>query len=231
MTLDFAKIISRAGDTHLVPRDIFDSLPSKSWPRLRLEQGEVLKEWFERRSERDLVIEQNTGGGKTVVGLLAAQSSLNEGVGPAVYLVPDTFLVTKWLRSRDSAQAASQNGDRIRWPNASPVNSSTGWSRTTARAQAARSWRVDTAFRRTACWPQLRRCGVVLRPPGRLSLAHVDEMRRWRQDGWTYAAIGDRFGVTRSAVKLRLARRLAKLVGCLVFPIIGLSPLARFAGR
>jgi hypothetical protein len=32
----------------------------------------------------------------------------------------------------------------------------------------------------------------------------VEEMRRLRQDGWTYTAIGDRFGVTRSAVKLRL---------------------------
>ena len=34
----------------------------------------------------------NTGGGKTVVGLLVAQSSLAEGAGPAVYLVPDHYL-------------------------------------------------------------------------------------------------------------------------------------------
>ena len=77
----------------LVPRDIFASLPDKPWSRLRLEQGEVLKQWFDRRTERDLVIKQNTGGGKTVIGLLAVQSSLNEDVGPAVYLVPDTYLV------------------------------------------------------------------------------------------------------------------------------------------
>jgi replicative superfamily II helicase len=34
----------------------------------------------------------NTGGGKTAVGLLVAQSSLAEGAGPAVYLVPDHYL-------------------------------------------------------------------------------------------------------------------------------------------
>jgi len=104
----------------LVPRDIFASLPDKPWSRLRLEQGEVLKQWFDRRAERDLVIKQNTGGGKTVIGLLAAQSSLNEDMGPAVYLVPDTYLVRQvadeakalglpyTLDARDTAFRSSQ---------------------------------------------------------------------------------------------------------------------------
>jgi hypothetical protein len=91
--LDLKRINAGQGDKLIDPRDIFNSLPNRPWPRLRLEQGEVLKTWFDRRDERDLVIKQNTGGGKTVVGLLAAQSSLNEGVGPAAYLVPDTYLV------------------------------------------------------------------------------------------------------------------------------------------
>ena len=39
------------------------------------------------------MIKQNTGGGKTLVGLLIGQSSLNEGFGPVVYLVPDTTLI------------------------------------------------------------------------------------------------------------------------------------------
>jgi RAD3-like DEAD/DEAH box helicase len=34
----------------------------------------------------------NTGAGKTLVGLLALQSSLNEGVAPAVYVSPDNYL-------------------------------------------------------------------------------------------------------------------------------------------
>jgi len=39
----------------------------------------------------------NTGAGKTVVGLLVLQSSMNEGVFPAVYISPDKFLVTQVL--------------------------------------------------------------------------------------------------------------------------------------
>ena len=35
----------------------------------------------------------NTGSGKTLVALLILQSCLNEGVGPALYVVPDKFLV------------------------------------------------------------------------------------------------------------------------------------------
>lgn len=97
MPLDLRRINAGQGDKLIDPRDIFNSLPGKPWPRLRLEQGEVLKAWFDRRSERDLVVKQNTGGGKTAVGLLAAQSSLNEGVGPAAYLVPDTYLVQQVL--------------------------------------------------------------------------------------------------------------------------------------
>ena len=93
MPLDLKRINADRDENLIDPRDIFNSLADRPWPRLRLEQGEVLKAWFERRSERDLVIKQNTGGGKTVVGLLLAQSSLNEGVGPAAYLVPDTYLV------------------------------------------------------------------------------------------------------------------------------------------
>lgn len=93
MPLDLSRIDPGAGTKLVVPRDIFASLPNKPWSRLRLEQGEVLRDWFDRRTERDLVIKQNTGGGKTVIGLLIAQSSLNEQVGPAVYLVPDTYLV------------------------------------------------------------------------------------------------------------------------------------------
>jgi hypothetical protein len=38
-------------------------------------------------------VKLNTGGGKTVVGLLIAKSSLAEGKGPVAYLVPDKYLV------------------------------------------------------------------------------------------------------------------------------------------
>ncbi|ORV21734.1 hypothetical protein AWB98_27165 [Mycolicibacterium conceptionense] len=95
MPLDLGRINPGKRSKLLEPRDIFAALPDKKFPRLRAEQGEVLKAWFERRDQRDLVIKQNTGGGKTLVGLLIGQSSLNEGAGPVIYLVPDRYLITQ----------------------------------------------------------------------------------------------------------------------------------------
>lgn len=95
MTLDWNRIGSATPALLLRPRDIFAALPNKPWSYLRQEQGEVLEGWFARRSDRDVVIKQNTGGGKTAVGLLIAQSTLNEGIGKAVYLAPDTYLAAQ----------------------------------------------------------------------------------------------------------------------------------------
>jgi replicative superfamily II helicase len=76
------------------PRDIYNALPAKpkGYEYLRGPQDQVLDAWYTRRTARDLVIKMNTGGGKTIVGLVAALSSLNEGKGPVAYLVPDHFL-------------------------------------------------------------------------------------------------------------------------------------------
>ena len=77
------------------PRDIFMSLPrkAKGYEYPRDVQTEVWKQWYEVRNEKNCVIKMNTGSGKTVVGLIILQSCLNEGKGPAVYIVPDNFLV------------------------------------------------------------------------------------------------------------------------------------------
>lgn len=96
MGINFSALNKGSGREQAVhPRDIFNALPNK--PRgmdyLRGPQDQVLDEWWKRRAARDLVIKMNTGGGKTIVGLLVAQSSLAEGTGPAVYLVPDHYLV------------------------------------------------------------------------------------------------------------------------------------------
>jgi hypothetical protein len=94
VALDWDRIGAGGGEALLRPRDIYAGLAARPWPYLRLEQGEILDEWFDhRRNDRDVVIKQNTGGGKTAVGLLIAQSTMNEGVGKAVYLAPDSYLV------------------------------------------------------------------------------------------------------------------------------------------
>jgi hypothetical protein len=93
MPIDLSKLKAVGAPRLTNPRDIYTALPHRPWSYLRLEQGEVLEGWFNRREQTDVVIKQNTGGGKTVIGLLIAQSSLNEGVGPAAYLASDTYLV------------------------------------------------------------------------------------------------------------------------------------------
>jgi hypothetical protein len=96
MPIDFGKLGgSTAADTIIAPRDLFNVLPAKA-PRYQYPrdvQADVWHQWFARRNERDLTVKMNTGSGKTVVGLLMLKSSLNEGVGPAVYVAPTPYLV------------------------------------------------------------------------------------------------------------------------------------------
>ncbi|MXZ53118.1 MAG: DEAD/DEAH box helicase [Acidimicrobiaceae bacterium] len=101
MPVDFRRFRSGGDKPPIVPRDVFNSLSGRApgFGYLRDVQGQVLEAWYARRDERDLAIKMNTGTGKTVVGLLALRSSLNENVGPALYVAPDKFL---------AEQAASQ---------------------------------------------------------------------------------------------------------------------------
>jgi hypothetical protein len=101
MPFDFGSLQKQpAYETVTAPREIFNALPgrSRNLEYLRDGQASVLESWFRRRSERDLVIKINTGGGKTVVGLLILQSCLNEKEGPALYVAPDTYLVEQVRR-------------------------------------------------------------------------------------------------------------------------------------
>lgn len=93
--IDLSKLGNSSSRVLLEPRDIFMSLPSrvKKYEYPRDVQSEVWKKWFSIRNQNNCIIKMNTGSGKTVVGLLILKSCLNEGKGPAVYVVPDNFLV------------------------------------------------------------------------------------------------------------------------------------------
>lgn len=98
MAFDFAKLTgSGAIATIKEPSTLFDALPNKAdgYGYLRAVQKTVLDAWSARRGERDLVIKTNTGGGKTIVGLLMLQCSLHEQMGPALYLAPDPHLAER----------------------------------------------------------------------------------------------------------------------------------------
>lgn len=95
MSFDFSKVRTGGQARKLTdPRQLFDALPSREQRLefLRDPQGQVLETWYERRTERDLVVKMNTGSGKTLVGMLMCQSSMNEGFGPALYVAPDPYL-------------------------------------------------------------------------------------------------------------------------------------------
>src|SRR5260370_33504791 len=97
--VDFKKLrSSRTQPTVTHPIDVFQRLPKTPGINdLYVSQAQVLDEWYKRRNESDVVIKLHTGGGKTLVGLLIAQSILNETKEPVIYLSPNNQLVKQIL--------------------------------------------------------------------------------------------------------------------------------------
>ncbi|MCU1303590.1 MAG: type restriction protein res subunit [Candidatus Sulfotelmatobacter sp.] len=56
-------------------------------------QSEALRSWDAVREKKDVVLEMNTGGGKTLIGVLMAQSLVNETAGHIVYVCPTIQLI------------------------------------------------------------------------------------------------------------------------------------------
>lgn len=102
--VDFSKLRSGSKKARPIePTEIFRRLPkSPGINDLYTSQADVLKAWFGRRAERDVVVKLHTGGGKTLVGLLIAQSSLHETNEPVLYLSPTTQLVNQTLEKARS---------------------------------------------------------------------------------------------------------------------------------
>ena len=99
--VDFKKLReSKIQPTVIEPVEIFRRLPKPIGINdLYVSQAQVLEEWYERRNrDRDIVIKLNTGGGKTLVGLLIAQSILNEHHEPVIYLSPTVQLVKQTVQ-------------------------------------------------------------------------------------------------------------------------------------
>lgn len=104
-SFNFGKLTAGAAIRAITePTSLFDALPNKAvgYGYLRAVQGAVLNAWYPRRAETDLVIKTNTGGGKTIVGLLMLQSSLHEGAGPALYVTPDSHLADRVIAEAEA---------------------------------------------------------------------------------------------------------------------------------
>jgi replicative superfamily II helicase len=102
--VDFKKLReSKAKPKPVNPREIFNALPKPPGINdLYASQAEVLDNWFGRRTDKDVVVKLHTGGGKTLVALLMAQSVMNEVGEPVIYLAPTNQLVEQVLaKSRE----------------------------------------------------------------------------------------------------------------------------------
>src|ERR1700739_2867704 len=97
--VDFEKLRTKKKTVEPVdPLEIFRRLPKPPGINdLYTSQAEVLQTWFEKRDTRDVILKLHTGGGKTLVGLLMAQSTLNEISEPVLYLTPTQQLVNQTL--------------------------------------------------------------------------------------------------------------------------------------
>jgi len=86
------------------PKIIFQNLEKDQDKEfLRPSQDHVLKEWNEKcRNSKDIIVKLNTGHGKTLVGLLMLQASINEGKGPALYICPNNYLVDQTISQAKS---------------------------------------------------------------------------------------------------------------------------------
>jgi hypothetical protein len=113
MVLDFGKLNDGTAVKQTDPRKIFTTLRRDArFKRPLDEQADVLDGWFSRRTAKDITIKMNTGGGKTVVGLLCLQSSLNENIKPAIYVTPDSFLVAQVIKEAKLLGIAATDNEK-----------------------------------------------------------------------------------------------------------------------
>lgn len=96
MDFDFSKIKAKKKEPSPIdPIELFQKLKvsDSSINDLWLAQGDALREWHKNREKRDVGVVLNTGAGKTLVGLLIAQSLVNETRGKVLYACSSIQLV------------------------------------------------------------------------------------------------------------------------------------------
>lgn len=78
------------------PISLFRSLKIRSGSAIKemwAPQADALREWDAQRAAKDVLVQLNTGAGKTLIGLIAAQSLVNETRGKVVYCCATRQLV------------------------------------------------------------------------------------------------------------------------------------------
>ncbi|MCB4784339.1 MAG: DEAD/DEAH box helicase family protein [Sulfurovum sp.] len=97
MASNFASALkSTTEETITDPEEIFRK--QASGKNLWIGQGDILRNWYINRNEKDILIAMDTGMGKTIVGLLIAHSLMNEKKQKIVYLCASKQLVEQTVK-------------------------------------------------------------------------------------------------------------------------------------
>lgn len=102
--MDFSKLGGpRKTEALIDPIRIFETLPSLSGTFNDLWRGQdmALSDWHSERHRDDVLVSLNTGAGKTIVGLLIAQSLVNEGLQNVLFVCSTIDLVRQTSAEAD----------------------------------------------------------------------------------------------------------------------------------
>ena len=114
--MDLSKLSIRADkrSTIVKPDEIFRGLTVRgAIENLWAPQAEALALWHENRAAVDVSVEMTTGGGKTLVGLLIAQSLVNETQGKVLCVCPTKQLVEQTAhRARECSLQVATYGSQ-----------------------------------------------------------------------------------------------------------------------
>lgn len=115
MALKKLKLSVETGQKPIDPLQIFEKLTLRgSIENIWEPQAEALREWYKQRTKSDVAIEMNTGGGKTLVGLLIARSLVNAKKGQVLYVCANNQLVEQTFHRANEiglAPAVRYKGD------------------------------------------------------------------------------------------------------------------------
>ena len=116
---DFGSLTSAASDAKPTnPIEVFQSVPSLDGTPNDLWSGQssALEQWHDDRDKKDVLVSLHTGAGKSLVGLIIAQSLVNEGVPNVIYACATNDLVLqteKEVSSRLSFLCSTRAGGRF----------------------------------------------------------------------------------------------------------------------
>lgn len=100
------------------PLEIFKTLTLRgSIENIWEPQAEALKGWHKIRTQPDIVVQMNTGGGKTLVGLLMAQSLVNELNKRVLYVVANNQLVEQTCKRANEIGLQPASPFKADWTN------------------------------------------------------------------------------------------------------------------